>query len=440
MLNIFNLKLKNNLPKDINVDNTGNDIGRIKHFPPATKEWSNSIYAYNKGTIKLLPIADKVVGKLIKSYFNLYSVKLEKKIKSRRLRIRFRRLSTNRILVSKAEFKHTSDKVIITVHVYNRQKNYYLNKMIKVSKRLGLNKRHFLFFMNKLIYIKKQTTKVISKVRKEKNLLLKTLKWKDNNFRSYEDIYCKNFIKRSLEREILYLYYKEILFFNKSKFNNTNLLKLIYILEKVYNKKVEFNIVNLKYLHLNSHIFSETILTKLKNRKNRLLRVLKTSLSMVKLPSFNKLTILNDISIKDRRAQNLNINSSLDNIILLTNKSQYSDRLDVMLAKLFPENFKDYKNNESTESTVNIVLNSIKHKSIGGIRLEAAGRLSRRITAARSVFKIKYIGNIKNIDSSYKGFSSVILRGNTRSNIQFTKLASKNRIGSFGLKGWISSR
>ena len=43
-----------------------------------------------------------------------------------------------------------------------------------------------------------------------------------------------------------------------------------------------------------------------------------------------------------------------------------------------------------------------------------------------------------NIDSSYKGLSSVLLRNKLSSNLQYTKLNSKTRIGSFGLKGWVS--
>jgi hypothetical protein len=32
----------------------------------------------------------------------------------------------------------------------------------------------------------------------------------------------------------------------------------------------------------------------------------------------------------------------------------------------------------------------------------------------------------------------VVLRGNFKPNLQFTKLNSKSRIGSFGIKGWVS--
>jgi len=87
MLNIFNLNLKNKKYNDITLENKGNDIGQTRHYPPANQEWFNSIYAYNKNTVKSLPIADKLTTKLIKSYFNLYSRKLEKKLKSRRIRM-----------------------------------------------------------------------------------------------------------------------------------------------------------------------------------------------------------------------------------------------------------------------------------------------------------------------------------------------------------------
>ena len=63
----------------------------------------------------------------------MYSYKLEKQIKSRPLRNKVRRLSTNRILVSKPELKHTSDKVIATLYVYNRQNKYFLNKIKKIA-------------------------------------------------------------------------------------------------------------------------------------------------------------------------------------------------------------------------------------------------------------------------------------------------------------------
>jgi hypothetical protein len=42
---------KNNIPLNNKKSRIKNIIGPIRHFPPATKEWYNSIYAYNKNSI-----------------------------------------------------------------------------------------------------------------------------------------------------------------------------------------------------------------------------------------------------------------------------------------------------------------------------------------------------------------------------------------------------
>ena len=80
------------------------------------------------------------------------------------------------------------------------------------------------------------------------------------------------------------------------------------------------------------------------------------------------------------------------------------------------------------------IINDLKYKNVTGFRLEAKGRLSRRYTASRSVRKLRYNGNLLNFESSYKGLSSVILKGNLKSNIQYTKLNSKTRIGNLWYK------
>ena len=786
MLNLFDKKAnsKNNMPiselkffngTDISDIHNNNNIGETKHYPPASKEWFNSIYSFNKNFIKTLPIADKIVNKLIKSYFNLNPLYNNKK--SSRVQVRFKRLSLNRILVSRAEMKHTNNKVVITVYLYNKNKkfvwyklknlyktfifkvadvsknlstqnkplkntqvqtglvknkpnaslanksvkinranarnkfgakitllnlkknlskfsskrfknssrarlaqqkarfikpNYYIN-FHKLSQRnlknflLALNsakkknyglkakyesliKRHYFFrsnnklntisnnnyFLNyvniaktnsslknnyldsveqginikplslfllkknsffstrlasglapsatlkieaknknnyyklfdkvkntiafedvlagtrkkklskavapnktrkspkknttfagvalyklrnlhKLFFIspaflpydgqlirsdnsenipqtdlgqainsdialkkrnfllknlynilknkttlsKKNTTsahktvnarsltlrlslkkinsislkglRILKKARKNKTFLLKTLKWNNKNFINYETKYYKNFINKSYRKEILYLYYVKLLSLNNNKFKNWFILGLKRIISKIYHKKVEFNLVNLKYLHLNSDIFSESIAIKLRNRENRLLRVLKKALKLVKLPCLSKLSFYALPSEKT----NINLNIS---------RLKDKDILHELLYKIFPrwgvantENSPINKPKALKNNLEENILNDTKHKNIYGVRLEAAGRLSRRLTASRSIFKLKYKGSLKNINSSYKGLSTVMLRGNTRSNIQLTKVSSKTRNGAFGLKGWISS-
>jgi len=90
-----------------------------------------SIYVYNKNTINLIPQSTVLAIKLIKSYFNLYNYRLEREIRANRLLLRLRRLSSHKIYVSNGEFKHTNDKVIITLYIYNRQKFNFDKKLIK---------------------------------------------------------------------------------------------------------------------------------------------------------------------------------------------------------------------------------------------------------------------------------------------------------------------
>ena len=301
----------------------------------------------------------------------------------------------------------------------------------------------------RLKLISAKSVNIINKVRKYKNFLLRILRWNNNTFANYENKYYKKFFKKVYRKEFLYLYYTKMLSFNNIKFKNWFLLGLKRVLSNIYKKRIEFNFVNLKYLHLNSDIFSESIAVKLRNRQNRLLTVLKKALNLVKLSKINNRVFYgrkssstinnNDRVIKDlTRSANLNGNSdSLNTLLqsLFTNSSTNNNGLDVTSTS---NNFIESGNKKALNSTQISALDSIKHKAVFGVRLEAAGRLSKRLTASRSVFKLKYKGSLKNIDSSYHGLSSTMLRGNTKSNLQYTKVSSKTRNGAFGLKGWVS--
>ena len=448
-LNVFNIKLKkiNLNDRDIKEKVNNNFAGKAKHYPPVNKEWFNSVYTYNKNSNKSLPVSDKIIYKLMKSYFNLYSHKLEKKIKSRRIRIRVRRLSTNRILISKPELKHTNDKVIITLYVYNRQNKYHINKIKKIasidkmdnllSRRIKnkLKKYNGPWPSNlKIEIIRKKSLILRSKISKHQKMVCKMLNLKnetcDNKFKGYDVKYLKDYVYRCLRKEILSFYFRQLLLFNKSKFEERYLLPLTSLTKNVYKKEIEYHLVNLKYLYLNSHIFSETLITKLRNRKNRLLRVLKTSLLMFKLPPMDRTAVYDEIYNKKRKLQNSKIKNVIPHAHALSTHPQQNNLFLV---------FKNEVQAKGVLSITNNILELIKNKYVSGIRIEAAGRLTRRNTAARSVFKLRYKGNIKNMDSSYKGLSTVLLRGHAKSNLQYSNLRSKIRIGSFGLKGWVSS-
>ena len=687
MLNIIKLNLLN---KKI-AQNSMNEVKTSKHFPSSVREWNNSIYVYNENGLNLIPNTTVSAIKIIKSYFSLYNNKLERKIRTKRLLLRFRRLSSNKIYISNGEFKHTNNKVTINLYLFNRQKyNYMLaikklylktifdvkhkrnikhnnkrlnrftksklsyfkeksNKIrsikiknykskkfmynkskiatlsvqkavdttenkpfttskviydksnskkvhflkkkiiynksniekllfidyectnIKPNKLLSYEKKHskskniksnhimfseyklakqkylnikpgtfksknylptnnrselyelknfitifenlkhnvynsieleiyklenikmdklkleytkslntmkntkirFDVFKDKIInfdkladkgivrvelnqyiaknkklisandydkliertrktiksivlkkfsikkkikctsfnkyvakklnIIKKKSLLLLKLINKEKYLIVKTLK-QDNNkivyfyISSYINKFYKELINRFLRKIKLYFYYRQLLYINRSKYSYSYLQYLNKFLYSLYNKNIEYNLINLKRFYLHSDILSESIKLKLNQNKKRILRKLKTIWKKVKIKN---------------------------NKIFLGKKP---------LKKL------DYKKNttKSPNHLKNNIIGSLNYKDIKAFRLEARGRLTRRYTASRSVLKTKYKGNLLNIDSFYKGLSTVLLKNNLRSNLQYTKLKSKSRIGSFGIKGWIS--
>jgi sulfur relay (sulfurtransferase) DsrC/TusE family protein len=216
--------------------------------------------------------------------------------------------------------------------------------------------------------------------------------------------YVRDFYKKYAKKSSIYiktfLYYKQLVFINRTKYSYTYLKHLKICLEKLYNKNVEFNLVNIKRFYLNSDILSESITLKLTKNRRKILKYLKDMRKKVKI-SRKKILLVEPVHEKIFK-ESLNIERK-DLADSLTNK--------------------------------NFVFSELKYKDITGFRLEARGRLTRRYTASRSVNKFRYKGNLLNIDSSHRGLSTILLKGNLRSNLQFTKLKSKTRIGSFGIKG-----
>ena len=406
-----------------NKPNYFDNLETLKHFPSSTREWNNSIFLYNENALPLIPHISKLAIKLIKSYFNIYNKKVESYIRTKRLLRRLRKLSSNRIFISNGEFKHTNNKVTITLYVYNKQKNNYLLKLKnrylrkffkkilsfkKINKTLDLKSKRL---SNKIILIKKikniktkglkailkanwykyKIIKVLEKINKKKEIQ------KYISISKYVNNFYKKLVKRSLKRLEIYVFYKQLIYINKSKFNYTYLQYLKNHLQLLFNKNIEFNFINLKQFYLNSNILSESILLKITKNRKRLFKLLKNLKEKVKIR--NKIKFINKPLI-----------SKLD-----LKKHFYKKTL---LQKY--------------------IIKNLKYRHIIGFRLEAKGRLTRRYTASRSVHKLRYEGNLLNIDSSYNGIPSVLLKGNLRSNLQYTKLNSKTRIGSFGLKGWVN--
>lgn len=381
---------------------------KSRHYPSSVREWNNSIYLYNKNNLNLIPTSAVKAMKIIKDFFNLYNHNLERKTRSKNLRLRFRRLSSNRIYLSKAEFKHNNNNVLINIYLFNRQKYNYLSRLKNIFLKKSLKKKSMFnkYFIKLLKNIYLSGLSFHTKTSKRRQNMSKYLIIFNNlnkhgeikvdrlkNFYNYVINYYKNSLKYNMMLLRLYFYYKQLIFINKYKLNYNFLRLLKKHLEKLYNKNVEFNLINLKLFYLNSDILTESIKLKLTKNRKKMHRILKKAKNKIKL---SKKPIFSEFYTRTVK------------------KIQYITHTGLLKKQ---------------------VLSKLKYRHVSGYRLEAKGRLSKRHTASRSVHKVYYNGNLLDIDSSFRGLSCVILKGNLRSNLQYTKVKSKTSIGSYGLKG-----
>jgi len=318
---------------------------------------------------------------------------------------------------------------------------YFLNSLSNIS---GIN--------NKLIYLKfkhisDKSSLIFSRFLSRSNNILKLLKDKKlydiintvndkklpfifklkdiDTFNKYNNVYYNTFIKETLKKEMLYLKYNQLLNTDANKFNSIYLSRLSKLISNMYGKKVEFNIINLKYMFLDSQILSESVLLKIRNRKNKIIKVLKRAL---KFKKFNRIKRYK-YNIQNLYLNKYNMSDRYNNQLLSLHKK---DALDYLLNKIFNVSsvIQKFDLNKNL-----YIYRSIRFRKIRGIKIEANGRLTKRLTASRSLSKFRYEGNLKNLDSSINNLSSVMLRGHLKSNIDYVNLNSKTRNGSFGIKG-----
>jgi len=379
------------------------------YYPSSSKEWFSSIYSYNKSYIKPLISHNFKLNEIFSYYCNMLLSKI--KILFKRRRHNKSRYSGDKIYVSRAELKHTNTKILIILYTFNKKKISMLRnikklilltnniKTTKIDKTIdGADIEYVVPYKNRAMFLLKKNFFVFKKLKmtffKMHNNLLKyfylNIK-KKNDYKIY--IYNLRFLKKLFKLQKTIFDLTKLIHFNRSKFNNLVLelknLGLINLIKKIYNKKVEIQLVELKSIHLNSDVFSSAVALKLRDRHNNAVRVLRRAvLQMVKIPDLHTLIT-------------------------------FDDTIDTM-----------NKNN---------ILKTIKQQIVSGVRFEASGRLTRRLTAMRAVFKYRYVGSLKNIRSSFNNKSSSLLRGYVKANSQYTLINSKTRNGAFGLKGWVSS-
>ncbi len=427
MINLFN-HYQNSFKKDYYTKedpkiqtNSEKDIYNNNDFYLFSgKEWSSSFYSYNKSASKPLVAKNSLVDIVIDSYVNMLQIKRTVFNRRRDNKLRY---SANKVYTGKAKLEHTNNKVTVKLALYNKKKTWFEKKSIRFIMLIKFWKvrilgrtRYIPYYKNRLLHVLKRNFVFFNKWNitffREKTSILSYLlktKWRNLNFYRYIPMINKlraaqlhrfynlnNYVNRRLKKlaklEEIFFNYTGNVNFNTSILTplllSLNKLGIISLLAKIFRKKTEINLTEARAVHTDSDIFSSAVSLKLRDRKNNGGRVLGKSVKMVNIPDSHTLITFDD------NAETLN------------------------------------KNN---------VINYIKQQVVSGIRFEASGRLTRRLTAMRAVFKYRYAGSLKNIRSSFNKESATMLRGYFKSNLQHSLVNSKTRNGTFGLKGWVSS-
>jgi len=312
-------------------------------------------------------------------------------------------LSLKRIFLGLPNIKHSNNSLLIYIHIFNKNKVYFKNKLSKLNLLFKFNKENKELLKNlKLKFLKE---------RFSNNIILRK---QFNNYFSIHNLFIlKNLLNNIIWNKSLNSFFKRTylanIYLNNNKFNFLNIINLKNIISNIYQKKVNLNITNIKYAYLENNIFVNNLTRKLNDRKKGILKVLKKALKLIKIADMDPILLLKNKKIKEYINNELSIN-------------KYTNYI-----------------NEYIHDKYQIIFKSIRNIHVIGISLEAKGRLTKRMTASRSVYKLKYKGNLKNIYSAYYRTSTPLLRGLLKSNINLVRSSSKNKNGSYGISSSLNT-
>jgi hypothetical protein len=441
-----NTKLKNILlskvPQKITLNNKIADIRKTKYLPSFSKEWKDTIYSYNKNTMKNIPSHHLNINKIIQSYFNLY-FSTNKNNQNKRfispgkyITMKRRRNLLRKIYISNPDIKYTNNKAIITLFTLNRERNYLLKKYIKTNKKIQsyLMQRYLFLYKNNIMNL--YNILCASHNYKNKHISYFLLRNK-NKFIQYKLKYLSKFlllknlylkrvwsqiIKTFIKRHLIFLRKYELLYsLNQLKFNKLTLLnKLSLLLNKILGKKIEYNIINLKSIIFNSDLFTQAITLKFQKRKSfNYKKNILSILGRVNFPYFKDV-----VGSAYNESTNYILNKYKDGKILsYVNNHQNLD------------NFINKIHNATNKNIHKEIFNSIQYKNIEGIRIETNGRLTKRYRADRAVHYRKWKGGLQKTS-----LNSTLFRGNVNPNISYSIVNNTRRVGSFAIRGWISGK
>jgi hypothetical protein len=417
-LKIFNNNINNNyklIPFNLKLSDY-----REKYEAPISKEWKNTIYFFDKNNLKNIPLNDRNLNKIIKSYFNLHFK--NKFLRLKHMSLKRRNSLLRRIYVSNIEIKHTNNKALITLYVINTQKKTLSKRYDKSKKffenlKFNIENLQEVFIKNQMLVLK---DKYIENLLNNRFLFQKSIVFKYQfeilkKIFEYCNIYFNKYINKNIFNKLKFIrkiriIRKHIYSYKIDRFKFEEvyfLFKLNNILTKIFNKKIEYNIINLKSLVYNTDIFTKALALKLRKRKFFVMKGINSIINRAKFPQANtvieradlrKYKDLDLVHNKYKDAHLLSINNKEDffkflkNMYNVDNKNLKSYTLRLTTTDLSNPSYSliAINNNNKLENIVKrSIFNSIKYKNMGGIRLEIKGRLTRRYRADRALYKLK---------------------------------------------------
>ena len=322
----------------------------------------------------------------------------------------------------------------------------FVKKKIKVyGKNKKIKESYLTYKGNKIFDLKELIKNRIQLNQYLLNLIINKLKITNKKIENAINIYKKetfeDFSKLFFKHIKMLIFYYKYLHLTKLKMKQY-IPYLQLLLKKIYNKKVEVNIVIMRYIHLNTDTLLQAMAVKLRNRKSKITRVLRKSLSLIRMnPRYKTLLIMkNQKSLINKKTNYIQLLQTYKGLSINT-IFNYNNIFGKLSSLVFSDPEKETLN-ESNKFTRNIYsqMQGLKYKWVTGVCLLANGRLTKRYTASRAVHKTRYRGTLRNFDflelnTLGSNPSAALLRGKFRANAQDTFVADKRRIGSFGIKG-----
>lgn len=166
------------------------------------------------------------------------------------------------------------------------------------------------------------------------------------------------------------------------------------LIARIYGKPVDLRLIRLSKQHLDADILARVVAQRLRDRRNTPRRVIRDATWKAPLPNAQTIS-----RIRQAKAQQ--------------QPTKFS--------------FADFTIGNMGKTTNGTIQNKLLLSQVSSVEVEAAGRLTKRLTANRSARKMARRGG------NSKG-PSVMLRGFRKAHVQYAFAGGKRRVGQFGIR------